>query len=186
MNFLIGNIDWMPNKWNGIPTETEKNEMAKKSGFGYVKEKNIPKECFNFSNLTEFEGFKFGAFKFDKPPKVKNFDVIFFHSNKMLVGLYKSAEIIDPKIKEIQDLEFEFNVKCSKEDWLLFDKFVELKKERHLIKQGMVKKRISQGGFNYIDPEAARNIFEDAKSISRDNIIQDKIETFEKAIFSPK
>ncbi|CAG0983999.1 hypothetical protein METP3_02247 [Methanosarcinales archaeon] len=184
MKFLIVNITWLPNKWKGIPsTEAEKVEIKKISGFRYVKE-NVPHECFNFSELTIFNGYKYGFAQFTLPPQYKNFDIIFFHSSNKLVGVYHSAEIIDSKTETVQGMEIGFNIRCPENDWILFDEFVELDKEHHLIKEGEVKNRIGQVGYNYIDANAAKNILENAKSISKDNQIREKIEQLEKAIFN--
>ncbi len=184
MRFLIANITWLPNKWNGIPTtEAEKEEIKRKSGFRYVKENN-PHECFNFSEQTTFDGYKYGFAQFTFPPQYRNFEILFFHSSNKLVGLYHSAEIIESKTEVVQGMEIELNLRCPENDWILFDEFVELNKEHHLIKEGEVKNRIGQVGYNYIDANAAKTILEDAKSISKDNQIKEKIEKLEKAIFN--
>ncbi len=184
MKFLIANLAWLPNKWNGIPTEEEKEEIKKRSGHRYAKE-NIPHECFNFSKQAKFEGYKYGFFQFTHLPEYKKYDIIFFHSSGELVGLYHSVEIIEQGRHEvIQDMGIDFNLKCPENNWVLFDEFFKLNKERHLIKDGEVKNRIRQVGYNYIDAIAARNILKDAKSISKDNQIRQTIENLEKTAFN--
>ncbi len=184
MKFLIANLAWLPNKWNGIPTEEEKEEIKKRSGHRYAKE-NIPHECFNFSEQAKFEGYKYGFFQFTHLPEFKKFEIIFFHSSGEIVGLYHSVEIIEPgRIEKLQGMEIGFNLRCPENDWVLFDEFVKLNKERHLIKEGEVKNRIGQVGYNYIDGTAAKNILEDAKSISKDDQIRQRIENLETSIFN--
>lgn len=184
MKFLIANLAWLPNKWKGIPTEDEKEEMKKRSGHSYVQE-NIPHECFNFSEQVKFDGYKYGYFQFTHLPEYKKFGIIFFHSSGELVGLYHAAEIIEPRrYEKPQDMEIGFNLRCPENDWVLFDEFVKLNKERHLIKGGEVKNRIGQVGYNYIDGTAAKNILEDAKSISKDEQIRQRINNLETSIFN--
>lgn len=136
---IIANITWSSSDW--------KEPSKDVSGHEWVKQGGVPHESWNFAfdNQRNPEGKILGFAKFTNAPKLKDSEnlVIFFSKNK-IVGFYGGAKIL-PKPLDLSETE-SYNIVGTRSLSILLQNKIDNVKEYYL--EG--KKRVGQGGFNYI------------------------------------
>jgi 5-methylcytosine-specific restriction protein B len=167
---LILNIAWDDNGWEGEFHDT-------KSGHRHVKGGGLAHECFNFKFDATWNTDKYIYGYSEKrginAEGVNN--IVFFHSNKKLVGVYNKVEFGEFTPKGLPDGFGIMNMRAKKKNSFRFAEYIPLQKERHLIgRNGLVHKRISQANINYINRKSALNILEDVEKIP-ENIDKDQL-----------
>lgn len=158
---IMANIAWNENNW--------KSPSDNKTNFRWTQvEGNIPNESWNFDfdNPRNSENEILGFTQFKNPPKNAEKDkfLIIFRSDNKIIGFYGNAEIKkDPLM--IKEDEY-VNLLGDKELSILLEN--KLDDLNHNFLFG--KDRISQGGFNYLNPINAQTILDEAIKINPNQI----------------
>jgi 5-methylcytosine-specific restriction protein B len=161
---IIANITWSDNGWTDRFTDNNSNHR-------YVQKGGLAHECYNFNFESEWnDNYQYGFFQATNQPKLNgNKNIVFFHSQNKIVGVYANVEL-GKFDKKIFDDDFDFNLKADKSLSFKFDTFLEMDKEDYL--DG--KQRIGQIGFNYIENKSAKNILEDFIDLSTNESLKEK------------
>jgi 5-methylcytosine-specific restriction enzyme B len=161
---IIANITWSDNGWTEKFTDNSSNHR-------YVQKGGLAHECYNFNFESEWnDNYQYGFFQATNQPKLNgNKNIVFFHSQNKIVGVYVNVEL-GKFDKKIFDDDFDFNLKADKSLSFKFDTFLEMDKEDYL--DG--KQRIGQVGFNYVEKKSAKNILEDFIDLSSNDLLKEK------------
>lgn len=158
---LIINLTWNSLDWKGTSED--------KSNHRWVKEGNIPHESWNFdfTNERNPQGKVLGYAKFTNPPKVSGDDnLLFFHSDGKIVGIYGKAEVLNDYV-DLNDNE-SYNLIADLSHSILFENKIDNIKEKGFLDG---KKKMGQIGFNYINtPSVVLNILDTAMELNPNQI----------------
>ena len=161
---IIANITWNSNDW--------KSPSDDKSNHSFVKGGGLPHESWNFDfdNKRNTNGKIYGFAQFTNQPKdceTKTYLVI-FRSDNQIVGFYGNARITDyvlfPKNQTFNVKKEYYNIVGDKALSVLLKNKIDDSSKRFLFGA----KRISQGGFNYIENEDALQILTEAARLNKD------------------
>lgn len=150
---IMANIAWNENDW--------KSPSDNKTNFRWTQvEGNIPNESWNFDfdNPRNSEKEILGFSQFTNPPKNAEKDkfLIIFRSDNKIIGFYGNAEI--KKVPLPIKVDEYVNLLGDKKLSVLLENKIDDSNHNFLFG----KDRISQGGFNYLNPINAQTILDEA------------------------
>ncbi len=150
---IMANIAWNENNW--------KSPSDNKTNFRWTQvEGNIPNESWNFDfdNPRNSENEILGFTQFKNPPKNAEKDkfLIIFRSDNKIIGFYGNAEI--KKVPLPIKVDEYVNLLGDKKLSVLLENKIDDSNHNFLFG----KDRISQGGFNYLNPINAQTILDEA------------------------
>ena len=160
---IMANLTWNSNDW--------KSPSDDKSNHSFVKDGGLAHESWNFDfdNKRNTNGKIYGFAQFTNQPKdceTKTFLVI-FRSDNQIVGFYGNARITDyvrfPKNQTFNVKKEYYNIVGDKSLSVLLENKIDDSSKHFLFGA----KRISQGGFNYIENKDALQILTEAARLNK-------------------
>lgn len=138
--FLLVNITWNSNNWQGISKD--------RSAHKWVSKGNIPHESWNFDfdNLRNPADIVYGFAQFTNAPKVTGSNnLLIFYSQNQIVGFYGRAQVLSKYINLKN--EEAYNLIGDRNLSLVLENKIEGAKEKGFLEN---LQRIGQVGFSYL------------------------------------